>query len=214
MESRGQAELGDLLVGGRRVRRRASPRPAGPCRPRTTAGARACRPTTASSTSAVSRCGVDTATSTPHISLNIHSFFGLFTRATTRGTPNSCLASSEIDEVVLVVAGDGGHHVGLVDARPRPARRPRRRRPATTARPRGSSVGQRPRAPRSASFSTISTSWPPLCELLGDERADAAAAGDDDPHQCPPALTGPARRSSNDVDARRRPPRRYTTSPS
>ena len=41
------------------------------------------------------RCGVDTLTSTPHSSLNIHSFFGLFTRATTRGTPNSCLASSD-----------------------------------------------------------------------------------------------------------------------
>ena len=31
----------------------------------------------------------------PTISLNIHSFFGLLTRATTRGTANSCLASSE-----------------------------------------------------------------------------------------------------------------------
>ena len=51
---------------------------------------------TASWTSAVMRCGVDTATSTPHISLNIHSFFGLFTRATTRRVPNSCLASREI----------------------------------------------------------------------------------------------------------------------
>ena len=51
---------------------------------------------TASWTSAVMRCGVDTATSTPHISLNIHSFLGLLTRATTRGTPNSCLASSAV----------------------------------------------------------------------------------------------------------------------
>ena len=39
---------------------------------------------TASSTRAVSRCGVETATSTPQLSLNIHSFLGLFTRATTR----------------------------------------------------------------------------------------------------------------------------------
>ena len=37
---------------------------------------------TASSTKAVSRCGVETDTSTPHISLNIHSFFGLFTMQT------------------------------------------------------------------------------------------------------------------------------------
>ena len=50
---------------------------------------------TASSTNAVSRWGVDTEMSTPHISLNIHSFFGLFTRASTRCTPNSCLDSSE-----------------------------------------------------------------------------------------------------------------------
>src|SRR5690606_17449551 len=48
---------------------------------------------TASSTSAVSRWGVDTATSTPQLSSNSHWFFGLFTRATTRGTANSCLAS-------------------------------------------------------------------------------------------------------------------------
>src|SRR5687768_18368752 len=42
------------------------------------------------------RWGVDTDRSTPQFSLNIHSFLGWFTRATTRGTWNSCLASSEI----------------------------------------------------------------------------------------------------------------------
>ena len=45
--------------------------------------------------------GVDTATSTPQASSNIHSFFGLFTRATVRGTPNSVLASSEMTRLAL-----------------------------------------------------------------------------------------------------------------
>ena len=50
---------------------------------------------TASSTRAVSSCGVDTETSTPQVSVKSHWFFGWFTRATTRGTANSCLASRE-----------------------------------------------------------------------------------------------------------------------
>ncbi|GAA1740080.1 hypothetical protein GCM10009809_39570 [Isoptericola hypogeus] len=50
---------------------------------------------TASSTMAVMIRGVDTATSTPHDPSNIHSFFGLFTRATVRGTPNSVLHKRE-----------------------------------------------------------------------------------------------------------------------
>src|SRR5262245_49734525 len=63
-------------------------------RPASKLSSRTSEPTlTASSTRAVSRCGVDTDTSTPQFSLNIHSFFGLLTRATTRGTANSCLAS-------------------------------------------------------------------------------------------------------------------------
>lgn len=56
---------------------------------------------TASSTMAVMIRGVDTATSTPHDSSNIHSFFGLFTRATVRGTPNSVLASSDTTRFTL-----------------------------------------------------------------------------------------------------------------
>ena len=56
---------------------------------------------TASSTRAVMIRGVDTATSTPHASSNIHSFFGLFTRATVRGTPYSVLASSETTRLTL-----------------------------------------------------------------------------------------------------------------
>jgi hypothetical protein len=56
---------------------------------------------TASSTSADMSRGVETATSTPQASLNSHSFFGLFTRATTRGTPYSVLASSETTRLTL-----------------------------------------------------------------------------------------------------------------
>lgn len=56
---------------------------------------------TASSMSAVMSRGVDTATSTPHDSSNIHSFFGLLTRATVRGTPNSVLARSESTRLAL-----------------------------------------------------------------------------------------------------------------
>src|SRR5436190_639420 len=41
-------------------------------------------------------CGGDTAASTPHCSLNIHSLRGWFTRASTRGTANSCLESNDV----------------------------------------------------------------------------------------------------------------------
>jgi hypothetical protein len=43
----------------------------------------------------------ETATSTPQASSNIHSFFGLLTRATVRGTPNSVLASRESTRLTL-----------------------------------------------------------------------------------------------------------------
>ncbi|MNW57280.1 hypothetical protein D3C74_350720 [compost metagenome] len=56
---------------------------------------------TASSTIEVMMRGVDTATSTPHDSSNIHSFLGLLTRATVRGTPNSVLASSDTTRLTL-----------------------------------------------------------------------------------------------------------------
>ncbi len=56
---------------------------------------------TASSTRADIRRGVETATSTPQDSLNSHSFFGLFTRATTRGTPYSVFASRETTRLTL-----------------------------------------------------------------------------------------------------------------
>ena len=53
--------------------------------------------------------------STPRC-LNSASFLGLFTRAIVRGTSKWCLAIWQIDEVVLVVAGDRGHDVGPVRA--------------------------------------------------------------------------------------------------
>ena len=56
---------------------------------------------TASSTSAVIRRGIDTATSTPQASSNIHSFLGLLTRATVRGTPYSVFASSDTTRLTL-----------------------------------------------------------------------------------------------------------------
>ena len=56
---------------------------------------------TASSTSAAIRRGLLTATSTPHCSVNSHSFSARFTRATTRGTANSVLASSDTTRLTL-----------------------------------------------------------------------------------------------------------------
>ena len=56
---------------------------------------------TASSTSAVIMRGVETATSTPQVSSKSHSFFGLLTRATVRGTPYSVLDSSEVTRLDL-----------------------------------------------------------------------------------------------------------------
>ena len=56
---------------------------------------------TASSTSAVMMRGVDTDTSTPQVSSKSHSFFGLLTRATVRGTPYSVLASREMTRLAL-----------------------------------------------------------------------------------------------------------------
>ena len=89
---------------------------------------------TASSTRAVIRCGVETLTSTPHWSLNIHSFFGLLTRATTRGTPNSCLASSETTRLSSSSPVTAATMSACRRRRGR-ACRPRRRRPPATARP-------------------------------------------------------------------------------
>ena len=56
---------------------------------------------TASSTSAVMMRGVDTDTSTPQASSKSHSFLGLLTRATVRGTPYSVLDSREMTRLDL-----------------------------------------------------------------------------------------------------------------
>ena len=56
---------------------------------------------TASSTSAAITRGLLTATSTPHCSVNSHSFSARLTRATTRGTANSVLASSDTTRLTL-----------------------------------------------------------------------------------------------------------------
>ena len=75
---------------------------------------------TASSTIAVMIRGVETSTSTPQASSNIHSFFGLFTRATTRGTPNSVFASNETTRFTLsspVAATTTSHRSSWAPAR-------------------------------------------------------------------------------------------------
>ncbi len=143
------------------------------------------------------RCGVDTDTSTPHISLNIHSFFGLLTRATTRGTPNSCLASSEMTRLSSSSPVAGGDDVGvgepgsgeraeLAGVAGDPAGRP------------GVGLAARSGLTSARSLSRIVTSWLGARQLLGDEAADAAASGDDDLHQCPLPWPAPATAS---VDA-------------
>ena len=117
----GQAQLGDLLVGGRRARRPASPRPAWPCPPRTTAAARTSRRSPPPRTRAVMQVrrrhrDVDA----PHLVEH-----PLVLRVVDPGDDprhaELLLGQQRDDEVVLVVAGDGGDDVGLVDARPRPA---------------------------------------------------------------------------------------------
>ena len=148
---------------------------------------------TASSTSAVIRCGVETATSTPHRSLNIHSFFGLFTRATTRGHAELLLGEQRHDEVVLVVTGDRGDDLGLLDAAPTPACRARRRRPRTTSTPAGS-PGATCLADDAAVVVDDGHVVPGAVQLLGDEAADAAPAGDHDAHVSAPSRPAPAGR--------------------
>src|SRR5690606_8848671 len=56
---------------------------------------------TASSTSDVMMRGVDTGTSTPQASSNIHSFLGLLTRATVRGTAYSVFARNDTTRFAL-----------------------------------------------------------------------------------------------------------------
>ena len=70
---------------------------------------------TASSTSADMIRGVETLTSTPQASVNSHSLLGWLTRPTVRGTRELGLGQQRGDQVGLVVAGRGDHHVALVE---------------------------------------------------------------------------------------------------
>ena len=120
---------------------------------------------TASSTSAVIRRGVETATSTPHASSNIHSFLGLLTRATVRGTPNSVLASSETTRLTLSspVAATTTSQLGEAGLLERGDL---------------AGVGEQPlgararaRAGSSSASLSMSSTWWPLCEQLAGDRA-------------------------------------------
>ena len=55
----------------------------------------------APSIAATNARGAETATSTPHASVNSHSLRASLTRATTRSTPNSVLANSEVVRFAL-----------------------------------------------------------------------------------------------------------------
>src|SRR5580704_10208045 len=113
---------------------------------------------TASSTSAVSSWGVETETSTPQLSLKSHWFLGWLTRATTRGTANSCLANSETTRwpSSSPVAATTTSTVA------RPAASSDDTSQASAAIQVTSSVG-RSRSTRSGSCSNTITSWPLAC---------------------------------------------------
>ena len=174
-----------------------SPRPGGRCPPGTGAAGPGEPTETASSTRAVRSWGVDTETSTPQLSLNSHWFFGWLTRATTRGTANSCLASREITRLsssspvaatttstVASPAASSEAHLAGVGGHPGDVR----------ARPRS-------RATSSGSCSMTRTSWPAGVQVAGDGGAHAAGPGDGDLHD-----SGPGRRPTGAAppSARRR----------
>ena len=142
---------------------------------------------TASSTSAAIRRGLLTETSTPHWSVNSHSFSARLTRATTRLTANSVLASSDTHQVDLVVAGGGDHDVAGLQAAPPAGWPARTRRPAPT-RPAA-------RAPAAASRRLPLDQHDLVAvvdQLGGDGPADVAGSGDRDAHdQCPPSGVAP-----------------------
>src|SRR5664280_2410951 len=110
---------------------------------------------TASSTRAVSSCGVDTDTSTPQLSVNSHWFFGWLTRATTRGTANSCLARRETTR--LSSSSPVAATTTSTVASPAASRDETSQASATTQ---VTSRSARMRSTRSGSRSMTSTSWP------------------------------------------------------
>ena len=133
---------------------------------------------TASSTSAVIRRGVDTATSTPHDSSNIHSFLGLLTRATVRGTPNSVLDSSETTRLALsspVAATTTSHSWTLASSSTAISQASASSHAASGTRRRLDVVGV---LVDEQHLVTV------VEQLSGDGPPDAARSGDDDSHTC------------------------------
>src|SRR5665811_1941671 len=116
---------------------------------------------TASSTSAVISRGVETATSTPQASSNSHSFLGLFTRATVRGTPNSVLARS--DTTRLALSSPVAATTTSQSARPASCSELISQASAISQ----EASGTRP-AWTSSAFLSISSTW---CELCSSSRA-------------------------------------------
>ena len=108
--------------------------------------------------------GVETETSTPQLSLKSHWFFGWLTRATTRGTANSCLASSEMTRL----SSSSPVAATTTSTVASPARSREETSQASAATQVMSSVGRR-RSTSSGSCSKRSTSWPLAC------RSDAMA---------------------------------------
>ena len=114
------------------------------------------------------------------------------------------------DEVVLVVAGDGGDDVGAVDLGPGELAHLAGvgREPLHAGR-----VARRLLLPDAVRIDLDDGDLVAgLGELAGDERADVAASGDDDSHQCDPPAP-PARRASR-ASTSSAPTTRYRTSPS
>ena len=157
------------------------------------------------------RCGVDTERSTPQFSLNSHSFFGWFTRATTRGTAELLLGEQRDHEVVLVVAGRGDDDVAALEPGLRAATLTSHASATSHSTP---SAGLGARSTTVGFCSMSSTSWPALARSLAMNEPDVAGAGDRDPHQCvasrarcAPAASSSADHVGDEVRARRLPGR-------
>ena len=103
---------------------------------------------------------------------------GWFTRATTRGTPNSCLDEQRDHEVVLVVAGRGDHDVAALE-------------PGLAQRRHLARVGDEPLDPvvgvGALDHGRVLLDElhlvPRAHEVVGDEEPDVAGSGDRDAHQ-------------------------------
>ena len=116
------------------------------------------------------------------MSLNIHSLLGLFTRATTRGTPNSCLASNEITRLSSsspVTAATTSASAAPAAARTSSSHASPRRHATPPWPARRCDIDRR--LPGALSISV--TSWPGRLQLLGHVATDAAGTGDDDLHR-------------------------------